>query len=511
MLFLNFTAYLRIQLDEKHVFCFRPHHLKGSLKLILFRMRVSSFFYGIALAVALCAFISAEFASAEAGPEMVLDLMVVQSGYSFCLPMSGISLSIDWGDGTTTNTTTTVACGGTTGVYHAFSATGNYTIRLYPWQSGPWLTRFGPGTSGTTIWTQQESIAFLIRVQSFGQLGTTDLRYALSSVKYLEEVPTALPSTVTQLSYLFYNSPRINSANITSWSFPLVTDLTGVFQKATKFNQPVGSWSVNQVTNMDYLFSESAFNQSLSSWNTSSVQSMRYLFNGLTTFNQNLSTWDVSKVTDLSNTFAGCTTFNGDVTTWNTAAVTSLSNTFYTCRVFNQPIGSWNTSKVTNLYYALALANVFNQPIDSWDTSKVTSIAYMLAQANAFNKPLNSWNKMKPTSLEGVFAGNYVFNQPLDAWDVSQATSAYFTFGNAGAFNQSLATWNMGNMRTTSYMFYGAYAFDNPVGMWNVSRVTDFSLMFYSAGSFNRPLGNWNTGSATNMDVRPFPKPPSTH
>jgi surface protein len=66
-------------------------------------------------------------------------------------------------------------------------------------------------------------------------------------------------------------------------------------------------------------------------------------------------------------------------------------------------------------------------------------------------------------------------------------------------------------MRTTSYMFYGAYAFDNPVGMWNVSRVTDFSLMFYSAGSFNRPLGNWNTGSATNMDVRPFPKPPSTH
>ena len=70
-----------------------------------------------------------------------------------------------------------------------------------------------------------------------------------------------------------------------------------MFEKATKFNQPIGNWSTSNVNNMVAMFvGAAAFNQPIGNWNTSKVANMQSMFYGTAAFNQDLSTWNVARV-----------------------------------------------------------------------------------------------------------------------------------------------------------------------------------------------------------------------
>jgi surface protein len=78
-----------------------------------------------------------------------------------------------------------------------------------------------------------------------------------------------------------------------------------MFEKAFKFNQPIGNWDTSNVIDMSYMFNAyvyngtgSAFNQPIGNWDTSSVTDMAHMFNTCMYFNQDLSNWDVSNVTN---------------------------------------------------------------------------------------------------------------------------------------------------------------------------------------------------------------------
>ena len=69
--------------------------------------------------------------------------------------------------------------------------------------------------------------------------------------------------------------------------------LYDAFWRAELFNQPIDSWNVSKVTDMDFVFQE-AF-----------------------TFNQNLNSWDSSLVTTVDDAFREAIEFNGDIVRTN--------------------------------------------------------------------------------------------------------------------------------------------------------------------------------------------------
>jgi surface protein len=287
---------------------------------------------------------------------MILDIETVVPDAFVCIPMSTISLSIDWGDGTTTNhSTTSAACPfNVQGVSHNYTTVASYTIKMYPWLgSGPWLVTFGNPT--ISVWGEQETQFLVTNVQSFGSLGIQSLKsaFAGSSVR---SVASQLPSTVTNIDFMFNLCPNINSSAISSWTFPLVTSLEGVFSYTTAFNQPLSTWNVGNIRNFKSMFAGALnFNRTLASWNTSSASNMFSMFQGASVFNQPINTWDVSSVTDMSNMFSDARAFNQSLSSWNMAKVRAIAAMFANARAFNQPLGGWNTSAVTTMRSAFAL------------------------------------------------------------------------------------------------------------------------------------------------------------
>ena len=330
-------------------------------------------------------------ASAAPAP-MVLTYSTTLGGTTFALPLSGGSVMVDWGDGTTNAVLT-----------HAYATGGVYTISI----SGT-ATHFGNagylGGSGVTA------------VTSFGDLGLTDLSGAFAGATHLTSVPAVLPPGVTNTSHMFAGASMFNQP-IGSWNTASVTNMADMFDATGAFNQPIGGWNTASVTNMSQMFEATgAFNQPVGMWNTAAVTGMSYMFQGATAFNQPIGTWNTARVTNMSHMFQGV---------WGRPP--SSGGRWTMMSDFNRPIGAWNTAQVTDMSYMFEGAVRFNQPIGSWKTARVSSMQGMFEYATAFNQPIGTWNTGAATNLSWMFGNgsglstsNY--NQLLIGWAAKPQT-----------------------------------------------------------------------------------------
>ena len=134
-------------------------------------------------------------------------------------------------------------------------------------------------------------------------------------------------SKITDMSYLFCYTSRTDFSGIENWDVSKVTNMEGMFEKATSFNQDISKWNVSNVEDMSGMFfGATSFNQDISKWNVSNVKYMTWMFREAKSFNADISNWNVSKVEDMASMFDGATSFNQDISKWDLSSVKDIDN-----------------------------------------------------------------------------------------------------------------------------------------------------------------------------------------
>ena len=90
------------------------------------------------------------------------------------------------------------------------------------------------------------------------------------------------------------------------------------------------------------------------------------MFLGASAFDQPIGDWSVDKVTDMCGMFAGASAFNQPIGGWSVDEVTDMCGMFYYASAFNQPIGDWRVDKVTCMWRMFRDASSFNQQLGEW-------------------------------------------------------------------------------------------------------------------------------------------------
>ncbi|WP_077246954.1 BspA family leucine-rich repeat surface protein [Helicobacter pullorum] len=200
-------------------------------------------------------------------------------------------------------------------------------------------------------------------------------------------------SKITDMSWLFHNTPRTDFSGIEKWDVSNVENMESMFEGAASFNADISKWDVSNVEDMGGMFAEAtSFNADISKWNVSNVRDMACMFAYATSFNQPIGEWNVSNVRDMAAMFSEATSFNQPIGDWDVSRVKDMDSMFYCAKSFNQDISNWNVSKVWNMRCMFIGAKAFNQDISGWDVSNVRDMRYMFCEAESFNQDISSWD-----------------------------------------------------------------------------------------------------------------------
>jgi len=180
-----------------------------------------------------------------------------------------VNVSIDWGDSSQSSATFAGV------VSHTYADTSAHTITITGTFSG-----FGnPQYSG-------EGHQCYSAVTQWGDTGVTSLIGAFQRWWGLRSIPADVPSSVTDLRYLFANR-----------------DFTA------QMNAAIATWDTTNVTEMGYMFSNNNFAGDISNWDVSNVNMLKALFGSSGTssnslFNYSLASWNLQDNVDMSTGFA---------------------------------------------------------------------------------------------------------------------------------------------------------------------------------------------------------------
>ena len=357
----------------------------------------------------------------------------------------------------------------------------------------------------------------------------------------LSSVPATLPPSVSDLSYMFFQSTLSPNDAFTAtvyWDVSNVVNMNAMFYGANLFNQPLSAWNLSRVTNMDNMFENTLMQQDLSSWALPRIVSAQNIFAKPTSVRwQMISEWYPDF--QLYNPALAAVPdeyYTGTLATAPPGPPPAIGGTLRF--IFVLPAADTITLALTGgslptiywgdgidpdnlLEHTYAAAGTYVVTATGGTPTGFTGITKsdgspvaLLAVASWFNsltdlttlftgQPYNfTVPKYLPSSatvLFQMFSGATAFNQPINSWNTTNVSSMKLMFSTATAFNQPIHSWNTANVTTMNGMFQAARSFNQPLNSWNTGAVTNMSDMFIDATSFNQSLSSWNTAAVTTM------------
>lgn len=232
------------------------------------------------------------------------------------------NLVVYWGDGTSTSYTGT-------GDYRTHNVTKTFTGTGYT------DIKFASSAVHRVAPLRGSDKCYIYKIYHWSRVPSVSATNYFSDSEYynqiyLTDVPNYLPTNVTAMSLTFAGCTSLNDSNISSWNTSSMTNMTGIFNGCTSFNQSVSGWTVSNCT------------------------TLTELFRGCTSFNQPI-TWTVKNGANLSGMLQDCTGYNQEVNLTFTYP-TPVTSTSITLNYFLNGATSFSTVNYNKL-----LINFANQ------------------------------------------------------------------------------------------------------------------------------------------------------
>ena len=188
----------------------------------------------------------------------------------------------------------------------------------------------------------QDNTKYDLYIQGNGYLyAPENSSYLFSNMESLVEIVNLHlldTSHVTDMSYMFRWTSKMNALDLSSFDTSNVVSMRGMFEtiddvpRNLRFINGLGSFDTSKVTDMSYMFHNQILLSSLflSIFETGNVTNMEGMFNGCSGLTLiYLNSFDTSKVTNMEGMFSGCSLLqNLDLSSFNTSSVTNMKNMF---------------------------------------------------------------------------------------------------------------------------------------------------------------------------------------
>ena len=250
----------------------------------------------------------------------------IHTGINLPIRSSAGSFTVDWGDGKISEY---AAIATDRSLVHLYDIPGTYTIRI----SGNF--------SGIYLHDQQGTADNLQSIDQWGDIEWTTMAGAFYGADNMIYNATDVPdlSSVTDMSYMFFDTTGFSSGDLSGWNVSGVTDMGSMFA-FSGYTGDLSDWDVSSVTNISGMFSYSGYTGDLSDWDVSSVTNISGMFRN-SGYTGDLSDWDVSSVENMAIMFSGATSFNSDLSEWDVSAVLHMDDMFSGATSFEQNLGPW--------------------------------------------------------------------------------------------------------------------------------------------------------------------------
>ncbi|MCR5390780.1 MAG: BspA family leucine-rich repeat surface protein [Lachnospiraceae bacterium] len=250
-----------------------------------------------------------------------------------------------------------------------------------------------------------------VKVGAFKPKSTAAWFYECTNIKSISFADNFDTSSVTDMSYMFYECCQLTSLDVSGFDTSKVTDMGYMFGSCyALYSLDVSGFDTSKVTNMHGMFWGCISSLDVSNFDTSNVTDMGYMFyDCMYLHSLDVSGFDTSKVTDMSYMFYDCSGLTSlDVSGFDTSNVTDMRFMFYKCSSLTSlDLSDWDTSHVTDMNEMFdACSSLTSLDLSDWNTSNVTDMCYMFYKCSSLTSlDLSSWTTSNVTDMNSMFIG----------------------------------------------------------------------------------------------------------